>query len=150
MNGQLVRFSTGEHGTFGNLTIDNGFKCVTAELPWHDNQNNISRIPVGKYECEVRLSWRFRQYLYEIKNVPGRQNVLIHRGNYAGDVGKGFRSDVEGCVLLGEEMALLTPEGFFRPQMAVLNSKETVARFMKATNGEKLVLTVMSNFGSPA
>ena len=66
--------------------------CYTLELPWKDNQNNISCIPVGSYTGTIRTDgnkgWRI-----ELVGVPNRGNVQIHVGNYP--------SDILGCILVG-------------------------------------------------
>lgn len=77
------------------------FKCCGLELPWRNNQQNISRIPAGIYvgirERHGRYGW-----LYRLQNVPDRTGVLFgHIGNWAGDVSMGKKSNSEGCLILG-------------------------------------------------
>lgn len=120
----LKRTETGDQGTFGILETD-GFNCKTAELPWRNNQKGISCIPVGEYLCEMEMSPRFKKMLYELRSVPNRGDILIHSGNFAGDKSKGFKTDVEGCILLGFAF------GTINGQKAVINSKPTVTAFIK-------------------
>lgn len=159
MKGTITRIFTSDEITHGILELECGFKCVTAELPWRDvDKDGISdldrsRIPQGSYIAKKRWSMRFLAWLYEVKGVRGRNNILLHRGNYAGDVTKGFKSDVLGCILLGERVAYMTPKGYTKPQLAVINSTATLAAFMAATKGEDLQLLIQNNFpqaGHPA
>lgn len=110
-----------------------GFSCFTLELPWRDNRPNISCIPSGVYSSVVRQSPRFGQ-VYHVQNVPQRSFILMHRGNVAGDTSRGFRSNVEGCILLGAK------RGVLYSQRAVLASRMTVRRFMKALDGRPFTL----------
>ncbi len=76
----------------GALYANNERVCYTLELPWRDNQNNISCIPVGNYVGSIRTDgnkgWRI-----ELAAVPNRTHVQLHVGNYP--------SDVLGCILVG-------------------------------------------------
>jgi hypothetical protein len=105
------------------------------ELPWRDNVHEISCVPEGIYVAEVVFVQKFNMNLYLLKNVPNRTSCLIHVANWAGDVSKGFRSDVEGCTGLGEGHGMLTPPGHSVPQLAVTGSGPAIEAFMKAANG---------------
>lgn len=118
----LCRMKRGDQGTRGILFADS-FHCQTIELPWRDNKPNISCIPAGEYKVNIRVSPKYGQ-VYHITEVPGRSYILIHAGNYAGDREKGFKTNVAGCVLLGQRRGLLGG------QWAVLNSRVAVRRFM--------------------
>lgn len=122
----LVRLESTDQGTFGRLIVNRtGWSCATAELPWRDNARNRSCIPAGKYECdylESSASGKYRK-VYHVKDVPDRSGILIHAGNLAGDVEKGYKSDVDGCILLG------TARGMLGTQYAVLSSKDAVKEF---------------------
>ncbi len=54
----LKRVSVTEHGVFGVILINNIPLVLTLELPWRDNQRNISCIPAGSYTCRQRISNR--------------------------------------------------------------------------------------------
>ncbi|MGE4298920.1 MAG: DUF5675 family protein [Desulfovibrionaceae bacterium] len=131
---RLERTVTSDHGTEGRL-IAPGFSCFTLELPWRDNRPSVSCIPPGEYPCRIRRSRRFGQ-VYWVMEVAGRSWVLIHSGNLAGDVTKGLKSHVEGCILLGKAMGVL--EG----QRAVLSSRLAVRRFMACMAGRPFKLIV--------
>jgi len=70
--------------------------CDTLENPWLNNQRNISCIPEGEYKVRLRLPRESatREYIHLlIKDVPNRDFILVHRGN--------FVSQTRGCVLVG-------------------------------------------------
>jgi Family of unknown function (DUF5675) len=86
--------------TFGELVATNGgatFTCKTLELPWKNNQRNVSCIPAGWYTVDWSFSASRMKYTYRIKNVTGRSGILIHVGNFAA----GKKVDIEGCILVG-------------------------------------------------
>lgn len=133
----ITRFDTGYDGTFGTLKTDCDFdfECVTIELPWRDNHADLSCIPLGSYLCEYAESPKFHQ-CYHLREVPGRTDILIHPGNWGGDVSKGFRASVKGCIALGEHFRRI------RGQKGVDNSVETLERFEAAMSFQPFVLTI--------
>lgn len=87
-----------KRGTIGEITTAEGKQiCVTLELPYLDNKNDISCIPCGIYEGFQRISERNNQRIggvvYELKYVPMRENIQLHIGN--------FLSNTNGCILVG-------------------------------------------------
>lgn len=118
----LFRFKRGDQGTRGVL-FSGLFNCNTLELPWRENEKNISCIPAGEYQVKIRISPKYGQ-VYHVQEVPNRTFILVHSGNWAGDTSKGFKTHVNGCILLGAKRGLLVN------QWAVLNSRITVKRFM--------------------
>lgn len=132
-------------GTPGHLTIEGSdFTCCTLELPWRDNAPDLSRVPAATpYPGVVTRTNNpaLAPEVYELQGVEGRDHVMIHNGNYAGDTTMGYRSDVEGCTILGSIFGMLDPgEGFKGPQLAVLNSKATLDAFMSATYGAPITV----------
>jgi hypothetical protein len=75
--------------------------------------------------------------VYEILSVPGRTNVLIHTGNWAGDTTAGFRSDVLGCVVLG------LYAGVLRGQKAVFVSRPAVTALAEAMASKPFTLDIV-------
>jgi hypothetical protein len=134
----LFRNKTSDQGTEGIL-VTPGFQCYTLELPWRNNQSNISCIPEGEYKVDLFYSHHFKRHVYHINNVHNRQYVLIHSGNYAGDVTKGYKSHVLGCVLVGKSY------GFINKQRAILNSRITLNSFMSFMNNKPFNLKIMGN-----
>lgn len=119
----LRRMAHSDQGTRGVLILPEGVYCNTLELPWRDNRPKRSCIPCGEYDVAIRQSQRFGR-IYEVKLVPGRSFILTHSGNLAGDVEKGLKSHVEGCILLGRYF------GKIAGQTAILYSLPTVRAFM--------------------
>lgn len=135
----LLRETTTYQGTFGILTI-NGNLFDTGELPWRNNAVGISHIPVGTYQCDWIFSPHFNRNLYHIQNVPNRSDCLIHMGNWCGDVSKGLKSDVEGCIILGLD------EGNLEGQWAVLESGLALAKFNTILNGASFMLSIQERY----
>lgn len=134
----LWRTKSSDQGTEGLLLTDN-FMCCTLELPWRNNQRNISCIPKGEYEVIMRKSPRFG-FTYWITEVPNRSYILIHSGNVAGDVNKGYKTNVYGCILLG------STHGFLWSQRAVLNSRITIRRFRNFMENKPFKLNIKQTF----
>ena len=135
----LQRISFSDEGTKGTITIGNGKNWKTLELPWRENQSHISCIPPGTYSCILRWSERFNKMLYELQDVPDRQNIEIHVGNWAGDETKGFHSNVLGCIVLGEFFGSIPPH---ENQIAVLESSKALSEFMSAMQGLPFTLEI--------
>lgn len=103
----LERIDYGQKQTLGRLFALNEFKivkydCSTLELPWKENQQNISCIPEGEYQVEKRFSRKFKSH-FHITGVDGRSYILIHAGNYY--------TDIRGCVLVGKDFKDLNKDG---------------------------------------
>ena len=136
----LERTSTGDTGTFGLLTLDDGFQCYTIELPWRNDLADVSCIPPGMYICSWGNSPKHGPCYY-VNGVPdGRTNVEIHSANFAGDISLGYMCQLEGCIALG------TAVGKLYNQQAVLNSKPTVAAFNADLNTESFTLTITESY----
>lgn len=127
--------SHSDAGTRGVLIMPEGVLCNTLELPWRDNRPSRSCIPCGEYDVALYRSPRHGR-IYQVQNVPGRTYILIHSGNLAGDVDKGLKSHVEGCILLGRYFGIL------KGQKALLCSRPAVADFMERLAGQPFRLIV--------
>lgn len=135
----IQRKESGDPGTFGVLSVaGSAFKCVTGELPWRNNIRSVSCIRPGSYVCLWQFSPAHHRQVYELQNVPARNDVQIHSGNWCGDKEKGLRSDVAGCILLGDVVGVL--DG----QKAVLHSKKTVRDFEDEMKLEPFTLTILA------
>lgn len=132
---KLKRQASSDTGTPGVLIFPDGSQLHTLELPWRNNIRQKSCIPEGSYRCQITQSPRFGR-IYTVTGVEGRGNILIHSGNYAGDVDKGYKSHVQGCILLGKYFG--TMDG----QRAILLSRPTVRAFMDHMKGEPFTLVV--------
>jgi hypothetical protein len=78
------------NGTNGVLLVDGKYFCYTIELPWKENQQNISCIPEGRYNLVKRESVKFEDHLL-LQEVEDRELILIHWGNDA-------LEDLRGCI----------------------------------------------------
>lgn len=136
----IVRLSTGDEGTFGRLETE-GYGCLTLELPWRENQRGVSCILPGSYPAVWALSPRFGA-CYHVENVPGRSDILIHSGNFAGDKSKGLKSDVEGCILLGRVLGKLSG------QRVILQSRAARDAFAEHMGKEPFTLTIKEEYGT--
>lgn len=130
----ITPIESSEQGTFGKLVTE-GFSCFTGELPWRNNQRQVSCIPEGEYVCTVVASPKFGR-VYGVQGVVGRSHILIHGGNLVGDVNAGLRAHSNGCILLGKYL------GVVDGQKAVLLSKPTVRSFMEAMAGQPFKLII--------
>ena len=142
--GFLVRQESSEQGTKSRLFTLCGFICCAMELPWKDNQTNISCIPADSY---ILKPWQSRRFgnVYIFTDVMGRTYVLTHRGNFAGDVSLDWKTHSHGCVLLGKYFGQLNlADG--RWQEAVMLSRPTVSAFRKHMGDEPFKLTVIDAY----
>ena len=91
----IKRIATSDAGTFGVVLDDNVPFCVSCELPFKDNQKNISSIPSGYFEAMRVDSPRFGN-TFEVKggSLGDRTHILFHKGNSI--------KDSRGCILLAE------------------------------------------------
>ena len=78
------------NGCNGQLYYGNQCICATIELPWNDNQVQVSCIPEGRYPIEKRYSRKFGWHLW-VKGVEGRTLILIHPANDA-------LQELQGCI----------------------------------------------------
>lgn len=127
---ELIRVSEGFHGTFGMLITEQEEPlCLTLEDVWCDNQRNISCIPEGEYICLRFSSFKFGD-TYLVQDVPGREGILFHVGNYAGAPGE-IDGDTQGCILLGR--ALLKNAGRV---VGIAHSRTAFRDFLLHLRGE--------------
>jgi hypothetical protein len=129
----LVRLEQNNHQTLGRFTLFNGldkvFDCVTLELPWEDNQTNISCVPKGVYKVSPRYSDKYKNH-YILEDVPNRRYILIHYGN--------FNTDTRGCVLLGSRFAQINSDSL----LDITASRRTISELLSITEGEGFELTI--------
>lgn len=125
------------------ILITPGFFCHTLELPWRDNQQNISCIPAGEYECLFVKTRRIiggSSHSYWLKSVPGRTGVLQHAGTFAGDKSKGYRSHVLGCILLGHSI------GTLKGQKAIFQTRRCVREYIEHFEHNPLKLIIRETY----
>lgn len=96
MKAILKRGLNTDEGTFGVLSF--GLHTVyTTELPWRDNLQQKSCIPLGSYKCALVSSPKFGR-VYGVANVKNRSNVLIHSANFGGNTDLGYTTQLHGCI----------------------------------------------------
>lgn len=132
----LQRTKSGDSGTFGVLTTDTGKSWHSGELPWRNNSRGYSCIPDGEYLCLWQYSPSHGRQVYHLQDVPCRTDVELHPGNWCGDIEKGMKSDVKGCIILGKSF------GQADGQDAVLQSKKAIAEFETEMCCDSFTLTV--------
>ena len=113
---ELVRLNEVDGATLGVLLIRNWPELCTLERGWANNERRKSRIPEGVYDLQRIHSPKFG-WTYEVKDVPGRSEIIIHQGNTL--------THTSGCILVGKRWGRLEE----RP--AVLSSREGMKRFLK-------------------
>jgi len=113
----LKRFEYSDKQTLGHLLI-NGVYFKTLELGWHDNKKRVSCIPKGTYDVVKRNSPKYGAH-FHILNVPNRDYILIHHGN--------FYTDILGCILVGTQHTDINGDGL----RDVVNSKVAMAQLNK-------------------
>lgn len=136
----LVRERTDEQGTPGWLSLG-PWTAHSLELPWLNNQPNISCVPAGIYDMEMvktRNPIGGRSHLYLIKNVPQRSGILAHAGTFAGDKSKGFKTSVLGCILMGYAM------GIYQNQRAIFHTRRAIGDFMNITGGKPTKIHIIN------
>ena len=80
-----------------------GFQCFFLELPWRENEKNVSCIPEGTYTAFKRLSPSKNMEVIQYKDVPNRSYIQIHLGN--------FTSQILGCQLPGDGVKWINDDG---------------------------------------
>ena len=119
--------------TLGKLIANvNGstFTCQTLELPWLNNAKNISCIPKGTYQVKWTFSPKFMRYTYQVMNVPNRDGIRIHAGNYY--------YDYKGCIGLGRTLADLNKDG----ETDITSTIATVKAFEALMNKQTFTLEI--------
>lgn len=141
MHVTLQRQPSTDEGTFGSLTV-NGATFRTGELPDRQNREGFSSVPSGNYVVKMQPSAHFKRDLYHLQDVPGRTAIMIHNGNFCGDVLQGYESEVKGCILLGIAVGNLRNENGLM-QMAVTGSNAALAEFQRQMAGADFELEII-------
>jgi hypothetical protein len=114
---KIIRVESGSDGTFSAVLIDNKVFCFGLELNWHDNKNDISHIPVGKYHCKV-VDTSHLGRVYQVCEVPQRMGIFIHSAN--------VQSELRGCIALGHGISsdIDGKRGIINSRLAVIDFHE--------------------------
>lgn len=133
---ELIRLSDDGNQTLGVLYVieDNKilFACKTLELPYRDNKQKISCIPKGEYFV-VKRKTKYSRFKYEhlhILEVPNREYILIHAGNY--------NTEILGCIIVGNLFKDINGDGLDD----VLNSLNTLTQLLEyiPTEGIQIII----------
>ena len=116
-------------GTNGELKL---VVCNTIELPWLQNQRNVSCIPEGRYELKQRTTANRGQHLL-VLNVKGRDGILIHPANDA-------KKELLGCIA---PVTSLTGPGK-GSQSRLANEKLKALVLEALERNEKVFITIKS------
>lgn len=121
-----------DRGTYGIFINSRVPFAVSLELPWKDNKRSYSCIPPQEYRCELHNS-DSRGEVYRILDVPGRDGVLIHSGN--------FLSDTKGCILIGESYEAIFKKLERRMEPGIAGSKKGLNELLNLCGSEfKLIV----------
>ena len=136
----LKRFSDDTKQTLGTLSFlkNDGqlFVCKTLELPWKDNQSNISCIPSGTYTCKYTRSNRLSAkkgtdiFTYEVLNVPDRGGIRFHSAN--------FFFQLLGCIALGDALKDINAGN----EQDAIHSGATIASFEDQLQKQDFTLVI--------
>jgi len=105
-----------DDGTFGVICDGTVPFGVTLELPWRDNERNVSCIPKGTYNVD-RIQVE-DGIVFKVREVQGRSGIDIHIANTI--------NDLKGCIGVGEsftEISDLTAIGSSRAGMRELENR---------------------------
>lgn len=127
---RLKRIALLPQATLGVLLWHEHPFALALERPWRGNQRGVSCIPAGNYlclRCRVSPDYDFKDSpnfgdTYQVHNVPGRSQILFHKGN--------INDDTHGCILVGEQF-----EPVRGHQDAIKASAEGFAEFLRITAG---------------
>lgn len=91
----LIRTEQTNKYVLGQLNYGITF-LQTLELPYRDNQKNISCIPPGHYRISIRYSPGFKRKVLMLNDVPGRKYIYFHAANMV--------SQLRGCIAVGLDL----------------------------------------------
>lgn len=143
----LRRIEAGDDGVYGVLTTPSGLQVYTLECPWRGNREGVSCIPAGNYVVEWTTKPAHGE-CYEVKEVPGRTAILFHAANWAGDVSRGYVTELHGCIAPGRSIqdamvlrgALKTPTR--ATQKGVTSSRDALGALVDDLEKENFVLVI--------
>ena len=99
---KIKRLSQDSEQTLGIMTLPSGKVLHTLELDWQNNERRESCIPKGKYKVVERWSEKYGHH-FHVLDVPNRDFILIHHGNY--------HTDILGCILVGTGLKDINKDG---------------------------------------
>lgn len=128
----LRRIIETSQGTLGQFSLEDNSTLYTMERM---GTGEHPRIPAGLYELRLGEYNKGGYPAYEVI-VPGRSEIKIHAANLA--------SELLGCIAPGKSL------GYYRSQLAVLESRRALTKFMDVMAGASQdYLTVLDEQGVP-
>jgi len=129
----MTRFWDDGKQTLGLLNAFQGkshlMQCKTLELPWENNESQISCIPNGEYSV-IPYNSPSKGLVYLLEDVENRSMIEIHVGNY--------NSDILGCILVGDNFAYINNDS----EADVTNSKTTFDKLKTVFGYEPFTLFI--------
>ena len=116
---KLNRTSDDGRQTLGNAETQDEhgnvyLRFASLELPWKNNERQVSCIPAGKYKVIKRYSQKYGNH-FHVQDVPARDMILIHAAN--------FSRQLEGCIAVGRKHFDMDNDGL----KDVSNSRTTLS-----------------------
>lgn len=138
----VTRISNDNNQCLGTFAVSGTelFMGKTLELPWKNNQHDISCIPRGIYICKYTRSNRLSAlaghdvFTYEVLDVPGRAGIRIHSANYF--------FQLLGCIALGDAHKDINVDG----NLDVVHSGATVAKLVEIMEKKDFILQIENHF----
>jgi hypothetical protein len=135
----INRFKIRDDYTLGHCYVkfgegDSIYIGCSLERGWLDNQSNISCVPEGTYSLRYEHSPRFRKFLWELYDVPGRSECKFHAANY-------WRQ-LNGCIALGANHKDIDGDGDPDVTSSLLTMKKfhNVMKKVLHSNGEAVLI----------
>lgn len=124
-------------GIFGQMmTEELNEICKTLEHGYVSERGEIvSKIKPGVYTCKLEWSERFKMDLYELKAVPGHDEIKIHAAN--------IDDQLEGCIAPGMNYGEWNDGS-----RCVTQSKKALKKFMESMGGDKEIRLVVESMNS--
>lgn len=135
---RLITFSTNLctmgklYQTYDDCVQTNSLICNTMELPWRDNQEDISCIPAGEYRIKMTNSPKYGS-CYKVFGVENRTDILIHKGNTT--------NDTKGCILPVSTFGIL--DTFKGNMFAGLSSGNAYIKLMYLLGGDNHTIEIV-------
>jgi hypothetical protein len=98
MNLKIKHVAIIDQGAFGVILADGIPFAVTLERSYLQGEQQVTKIPNGKYHCRKRYYHAGGYATFEII-VSGHQFIMFHKAN--------VESQLDGCVAIGEEFGIL-------------------------------------------
>ena len=115
------------------------FACDTIELPYINNQKQISCIPKGFYLVKYRESAKYPRH-YHLQDVPNRDLILVHQANFVGSKNpKTRKPDLLGCIGVGNGYGDIDGDG----TVELLKSTPTLKKLLEVMGKEDFHLTII-------